>query len=337
VRKINLLLQTFLLIKKQTNMAKKKEETRDFNFSDGNLSQLTDEVIGSATRDTAEMTPNGVTVARLDALKLKNEAFIDLEDDEEWAGLVSEKTDAKDIALEKCESRTRSIRRMAGNIFGENSSTYRRFGFEGINTLPEVDRIKAYFRVHRRASEKLVELTPEGLTAVILTDFNGECDAANLAYDEMVDTIKDRDIATEERIKLANEIYGEVVKIANTGKDVWYESSEAKYNDYVITESGTTVGQKRYKGIVLSGAFFYVPLVVSEGTKTVRVHTPGANPLQVYFAATNAEGPNGYQQNVTPVITNDFVANTIGWDASRLKLMIYNPYGIPASFQVDIL
>lgn len=46
-----------------------------------------------------------------------------------------------------------------------------------------------------------------------------------------------------ERYKLpskGNALYKAIVKICNTGKDIWYETNESKYNDYVIynTPSG---------------------------------------------------------------------------------------------------
>jgi len=153
-----------------------------------------------------------------------------------------------------CETQTRNIRRMAANIFGEGSRKYKGFGFDGINALKDVERIKAYYRIVRRADARLADLAPEGLTAGLITTYTAACAAADLAYDVLVDTIQDRDEATEDRIELANAIYAEVVKICNTGKTYWFDKSEAKYNDYVITPSGTTQtdenGSMKITGVV---------------------------------------------------------------------------------------
>jgi hypothetical protein len=221
-------------------MSKKPELIRSFNFSDGSLIQLADKVILNGTRDDVELIPEGVTAQRLTDLGALNDTFRNMEDDVEWAGLVSEKAEIKDAALEVCETQTRNIRRMAANIFGEGSTKYKRFGFDGINALKDVERIKAYYRIVRRANQRLADLAPEGLTAGLITTYTAACAAADVAYDVLVDTIEDRDEATENRIELANEIYAEVVKICNTGKTYWFDRSEAKYNDYVITPSGTT-------------------------------------------------------------------------------------------------
>ncbi|MCF8257022.1 MAG: carboxypeptidase-like regulatory domain-containing protein [Flavobacteriales bacterium] len=234
-------------------MSKKPESQRDYNFSDGVLMQLTDTVIGNGNRDTAELTPEGVTPARLTDLGTLNDTFRDMPDDVEWAGLLSERTEEKDAALEVCATGVRNIRRMAANIFGEGKPKYRRFGFDSINSLKDADRIREYFRIHRRAVQNAALLAPEGLTATVLADFRAACEAADDAYDVMVDTIEDRDEATEDRVELGNEIYAEVVKICNTGKTYWFDRSEAKYNDYVITPSGTTANMPPVQAMNLTG------------------------------------------------------------------------------------
>jgi hypothetical protein len=271
-------------------MSKKEEAVRAYNFADASLMQLADEVVSNGTRDSAELTPQGVTAARLGDLAALNDTFRDMEDDEEWAGLVSEKTEDKDAALAVCEAGTRNIRRMVSNVFGEQSAKYRRFGFTGINDLKDMDRIKAYFRVWRRASDLTTDLAPEGLTATVLADFRTACETADDAYDALVDTINDRDIATEERIELGNEIYAEVVKICNTGKTYWFDKEEAKYNDYVITPSGTTVNQPpSQNGLRIAGT------VRSQNGNTgipnalVRAYNvmqgPGAGTIEVFTGA----------------------------------------------------
>ena len=46
-----------------------------------------------------------------------------------------------------------------------------------------------------------------------------------------------RDITTEKRIKALNALYKMVAKYTGIGKDIFYETNEAKYNDYVIYDS----------------------------------------------------------------------------------------------------
>jgi len=219
---------------------KKKEVVRDYTFSDGFLVQRTDKVIGDATRDSSELIPEGVTALRLTTLGNNRDTFDAMKDDEEWEGEVSEKAEGRDAAATVCELAVNSIRTKAQNVWGEKKAKYRSFGFDGINELPDEQRIKAYRRVHRRATLNLLALAPEGLTPLILTNFNTANGTYDNAIDELNDKISDRDIATEDRRELGNLIYAEDVKICNTGKNYWLDKDEAKYNDYVIynTPSG---------------------------------------------------------------------------------------------------
>jgi hypothetical protein len=73
-------------------MAKEKEEVRIYSMSDGDMIQTVDDVIGSATRDTTELTPEGVDSARLTALEGKRDDFDEMEDDEEWEGFGKRKS-----------------------------------------------------------------------------------------------------------------------------------------------------------------------------------------------------------------------------------------------------
>ena len=51
--------------------------------------------------------------------------------------------------------------------------------------------------------------------------------------------MKERDIATTQRIKLGNLLYDKIVKVYAAGRDYWVTRDESKYNDYVIYGSDT--------------------------------------------------------------------------------------------------
>lgn len=314
-------------------MGKKKEVIRDYNFTDAVLTQLTDRTISNGTRDTAELDPQGVTAARLTALGLLNTDFLNMEDDEEWEGLVSEKVVLKNAAFEVCETGTRNIRRMAENIFGADSATYKRFGFDGINSLKDVERIKAYFRIFRRATDKQAQLAPEGLTAPVLAAFGTACSDANAAFDVVEDTVEERDIATEARITLGNTIYKEVVKICNTGKDYWFDKSESKYNDYVITESGEPPVQNFD---INSGQVMNILDNVQSGdfggTKIKNTSVIPGVTLYVYLANSANQTWTGIGINLNPGEEKVLDENDFG--AILPFLNVYNGGGSTGSFRV---
>jgi hypothetical protein len=291
-------------------MAQKEEAKRDYTFSDGTLIQLTDRTITFGTRDSAELGPQGVTAARLNSLGALNTNFLNMPDDEELEGLVSEKNELKKAAYDVCETGTRNIRRMAENIFGPKSATYKRFGFEGINDLKEKDRLKAWYRIFRRATDNAAALAPEGLTAVVLAAYGTACDAANAAFDAEEDAIADRDNGTEDRIEAGNVIYAEVVKICNTGKDYWFDKSESKYNDYVITPSGAPVVQNidLSSGQVINIKQEITAASHVNGIKVKNTSPATANgPIYIYLANSAGQGwtGTGYSLNAGEEVTLD--------------------------------
>ena len=75
-----------------------------------------DAKIISATRDLTDLTPRGVTEARLEALQTANDAFKDLPTDEWWEGQVSMAVEARNTSRNLLESKLGNLRTMAQNV-----------------------------------------------------------------------------------------------------------------------------------------------------------------------------------------------------------------------------
>jgi len=314
-------------------MGKQKEEVREFNFADGVLAQLTDKVILNGTRDSVQLIPLGVTAARLSTLQDKRDDFMELPDDEEMKGLVGEKVETKDASIVACEGYIRNIRRMAGNIFGEKSATFRRFGFEGINELEEVRRIKAFLRVWRQATAYETELAPEGLTAVILLAFKDAIKKFDDDFDAVDAAVEQRDKATQTRIVAGNEIYREVVKIAKTGKDYWFDKDEAYYNDYVIY---TSEGVSKFNLEITAGGVLNLKDNVTAGSingvKVKNTSTSAAVIIYVYLASSSGQGWTGIGYTLNP--GDEITIDESQMGAIQPFLNVYNGSGETGTIQV---
>jgi len=59
----------------------------------------------------------------------------------------------------------------------------------------------------------------------------------DLAIDAQAKGISDRDVATEDRTEILNVLYRLLTKYAGIGQDIFSETDEAKYNDYVIYDT----------------------------------------------------------------------------------------------------
>ncbi|MEO5572388.1 MAG: hypothetical protein ABIT08_07495 [Bacteroidia bacterium] len=216
---------------------KKQPATRNYKFSDGFLKQKCDDVATSVTRDQTEFTPRGITAANVTAFETQSNNFGDIPTDEELQGAVSAATETKDDSAEQVRVAIRTVRTMAENKWGESSARYRTYDFKEMSRLPDEDLVRLGKRVIRVGTNQLPDLVSEGLTAAFLTalgllvtDFDKDIDKQN-------DAEEDRDIATEDRIEAGNDLYKVLVRICNTGKDIWESRDEAKYNDYVIYDT----------------------------------------------------------------------------------------------------
>ena len=73
-----------------------------------------------------------------------------------------------------------------------------------------------------------------GLTNVHIKELKALATDFDDAMEAQSDAIADREIGTMERTSIANEIYAEISRICDTGKGIWKDVNEAKYNDYII-------------------------------------------------------------------------------------------------------
>jgi len=221
-------------------MSKKKDPTRDFNFPDGKLVQVTDGVIQAVERDVAEFTARKVDPQKLVDLRALRDDFSDFPIDDYYAAEQGIKTEAKDLDRARLTTPLRTVFTAAENVFGINSKQYKQFGDAALTRLTDDDLIRNARNIVRTATKYLTQLGPEGIKEAMLTEIT----ALILTFDDAVDvqlaTQRERDIATTERIEKGNALYSALVKTCNTGKDIWFEVNEAKYKSYVIynTPSG---------------------------------------------------------------------------------------------------
>ncbi|MFH1004631.1 MAG: hypothetical protein V1781_03925, partial [Bacteroidota bacterium] len=188
------------------------------------------------SRDAAEMATYGIDASISSFIANKTRELKDLSTDEELAGIVSDLTEKKNEKAEAVKMAIRGIMARAKNAFGEQSAKFRRFGTKGMDEMRDVELYRCGKRVIRVAQTYLAELTVKGLTQAIIDDLKN----TNTIFDDKIDLKDDaerqRDIATANRISMANQLYSKIVEVCDYGKEHWKAKNEAKYNDYVIYE-----------------------------------------------------------------------------------------------------
>jgi hypothetical protein len=218
---------------------KKQMAVRNYGFSDGELKQYGDEIINSIERDIVEFAERGMTTVRLNNLQQKLVNFDELPTDEILEGIKIDATQDKDTARNNAEIAARSIFVMAENKFGTDSGKYKQFGNAAFSRQSDNQFYRTLKTIKTSADKFLLDLAEEGLTQEMIDNLVKLTAFFDKAIDDQNTAIKSRDIATEERIEAGNALYADLVKVCNTGKDIWYNKNEAKYNDYVIYTSPT--------------------------------------------------------------------------------------------------
>ncbi|MCI3935804.1 hypothetical protein MQX03_01235 [Chryseobacterium aahli] len=219
---------------------KKDQVKRDFIIADSVLKQKADELINLIDRDITEFTDRGYSTAKKTELIEARTAVENYPNDEQLEAIKMDLTAQKDAARNALEKTMRSIFNMAENTFGQFGARYKEFGNAAVSQQSDSELVRIAKTMTATATKYLTELAEEGLTEDKITTLTTQRETLDAAIDAQAKGISDRDLATEGRIEALNRLYRLLTKYAGIGQDIFYETNEAKYNDYIIynTPSG---------------------------------------------------------------------------------------------------
>jgi hypothetical protein len=259
-----------------------------FNFSLGKLSQLADENLDLIDRDIVEFTDKGFTPARRDEYVDAINKHKNFPTDQQMEGAKKTTTADKDAARSVVETHMRGILFAAKIVFKENTGTFREFGETNLTDQTDSDLSRLANAMVEVATTYQPQLAVEGITLAKIT----ELDTVQITFDRAIDlqkkAIHARDNSTENRAKTANALYDLLVKYADTGKLIWSDVSEAKYNDYIIynTPSGTDEsGSDELTGTVNPSSTKTITMVDEDATLTLS--NTGTIKLFFYLSASD--------------------------------------------------
>lgn len=216
---------------------KKDQVVRTFRLADSVLKQKADELIGLIDRDITEFTDRGYNAAKKTELTTALHTVDNFPNDEQLEAIKTNLTEQKDAARNTLEKTMRSIFNMAENVFGLYSAKYKEFGNALISQQSDAEIVRVAKIMSSTAEKYLSQLADEGLTAEKIATLITQRDALDLAIDAQAKGISDRDVATESRIEALNKLYQLLTKYAGIGQDIFYETNEAKHNDYIIYDT----------------------------------------------------------------------------------------------------
>ena len=209
---------------------------RKFAMTYGELIGICSSVYGFMQRDTAEFLLYGVTALIISDFNDALEEFIGLPQDQELEADEKNATLAKNDLANELRIVLRTYNTRAKLVFKENTGTYGRFYKKDLARLNDRDLYLFAELVKESAEEYLTQLATAGLTQDMIDDLATLNTNFYNAMFQQSQAIANRDNAANLRVKKANELYDLLVKYCDVGKTIWYETNEAKYNDYVIYE-----------------------------------------------------------------------------------------------------
>jgi len=213
---------------------KKNELKPTYSMPYGTLVQLGDKAESLCERDADILIEYGINEGKRTTLKNKTQELKDMPTDEELLSLSVLLTQEKNDYAEKVKEGIRKIMVRVKNVYGDKSPQYKRFGTKGLDKMSDNDICRCAKRVVRTATEYLDVLADKGLTQEEIAELESNNQVFDDKIDEKDNAVRERDIATENRIHTANELYALICEIFDYGKNHWYSRGEAKYNDYII-------------------------------------------------------------------------------------------------------
>jgi hypothetical protein len=265
-----------------------KEKKRKYGMADSSMAELGDSLVAFAERDLTEMTGYGYNQARIDQIKAKIAEFKDFAPDEYYVAQMMGATTAKNTALAAMGDVAEGVVRRAITKWGKDTHQVRAHGWAGYAGKKDAEKTAIARLVHKSGTDQLADLGSEGLTAAILTDLNNKITAADTAITAKASAVALRDQRTNERVTLGNEVYDLLVDLADTGKHIWEDVDESRYNDYLITDNpGNT---QTATASIPAGVVHAPSVVVNEPGDEIQVNCTEGK-IQVYFSDDPTDDP----------------------------------------------
>lgn len=199
---------------------KKPSVVRLYKFSDATLVTKGKEKIAFMRRDAAAFTPFGVTAPQVTTLETAITAFSNTITDVEAISNQTGVTAAKDAKADQLRVAIRAVMARAELKYGNSNAKYKKFGTEALSQQSDSDLLITGKRVVRVGTEFLTDLTPNGLTAAMLTAITTLCNEFEALIIDLKIKIGERDIIQEDRVEAGNTIYKTLVQYTTTGLSI---------------------------------------------------------------------------------------------------------------------
>ena len=315
-------------------MAKKRINLRKYNFPDSHLMTLCNTIIVFILRDILHFSDYAVDAATANDYTNEINSFENFPTDIELLGDQAVCTEQKNFLLEELKTIIRNVMARVVTVFPEGTAKFDAFGTKGMSAMTDGELLKCGRRVARRATQYLAQLSGTGLTAAIIADLSAKCQAFEDAIAAQEDAISNREIAAEERTELGNKIYDKLMNYSSFGQTIWYDKSEALYNDYIIyTKSGSLVKPIEMK--METGETQNIIQKLFSSDAVFKITITDKAKLKLGFCA-NANAPVAAGVEFAAGETKTLTASELGITAENIFLNCTNADAVQGSFKIKL-
>jgi len=190
-------------------------------------------------RDASEYAKYGVLESEISDFKQRVDEFEDRDFDEEYVGKMMIKTDAKNRKAEELKTIIRELILRAELNVGKNSPLFLQFKENYVSKMSDCELYRKAHVTINLFQNNADDLIKAGLTTDDVVRFEKITKSFGLALEEQQFVKAERNIAAQNRQRLAFELNEMMLKYRNLGRRMWIEKDEARSNDYVTFEAKT--------------------------------------------------------------------------------------------------
>lgn len=217
-----------------------KESRLKFKFSYAELFQLGLFTGSLMKRDLSEFQKYGISQSTLNELKAQVDNFALIEPDESFEQDQMLATMARNELSELLKTAIRDVMTSIDVAFSKNDIIYISSRNSNLSNLTHHE-IAMRGRVMASVLQKNYEVLQNyGITEEVIESIQSLSSELSNRIDSQEFTICEREVATSNRYKQANELFEVLSKYNRIGKRMWAERNEALSNDYIIHGRSST-------------------------------------------------------------------------------------------------
>jgi hypothetical protein len=256
---------------------------RIFSMSYADLIRYCDNIHGFMVRDATQFALFGISALLTTGFKTKIDDFIALPQDVALEADEINTTQAKSTLANELRIMLRAFATRAKLAFGETNGNYKRFHSKELSRMPDANLYLFGGVVMEAATDLLTEMASTGLTQDMIDDLTDKNEEFRIALAAQSAAIADRDNAAHNRVIKANELYTLLVRYCDVGKEIWYETNEAYYNDYILyAPSAGSLSAPQGLRFNFSNLAFYWDMVEHASSFQVEASLNGSDYFEIY-------------------------------------------------------